>query len=174
MVARRVLIVLLAAVVPVLAACNDVEGNGVAGTSAAAAPLWDPCTQIPDGVLQQAGVDPSTKESGIAGVHQAGWEICTWKSPKFFLNVLSTGKSVQEIENKPGNIDFQDVTIAGRQGRQFRVEGASKDSTCDVLFPAAQGTIELTLVNNAALDNLEDPCRVVQQVGEPLVPVLPK
>ncbi|WP_025346614.1 DUF3558 domain-containing protein [Nocardia nova] len=171
MVARRVLIVLLAAVVPVLAACNDVEGNGVAGTSAAAAPLWDPCTQIPDDVLQQAGVDPATKESGIAGVHQSGWEICNWRGRTYHLNVLSTGRAPEEIENKDGNVDFRDVTIAGRQGRQFRT---GEDGTCDVVFPATQGSLQLTLVNFLSADNLEDPCQVLERVGAPVVPVLPK
>ncbi|PPJ39674.1 DUF3558 domain-containing protein [Nocardia nova] len=173
--ARRLAIVLLAAVVPVLVACNSGDdGTNGSATTTAAVKLWDPCTQIPDDVLRKTGVDPATKESGIAGVHQSGWEICSWKSPKYYLNVLSTGRSVQEFETKEGNVDFRDVTIAGRQGREFRVAGASKDTTCNVVFPAQQGAVQLKVMNNLVLDSPENPCNLLQDAGEFLVPVLPK
>ncbi|WP_227984954.1 DUF3558 domain-containing protein [Nocardia spumae] len=175
MVARRLAIVLLAAVVPVLAACNSGDGNSSAdpATSAATATLWDPCTQIPDDVLRRAGVDPSTKQSGIAGVHQSGWEICNWKGKQYTLAVLSGNHSVQEVTGKEGNVDVQGVTIAGRAGQQFRVDGATKDLTCDVVFPSGQGAIELTVIGSLALDNSGDPCHSLNSVGEQIVPVLP-
>lgn len=172
---RRLAVVLLVALAPGLGACNggDEGGSTGAATSSAEAKLWDPCTQIPDDALQRAGVDPATKESGIAGVHQSGWEICNWKGKQYTVGVFSGKRSVQEIEAKEGNTDFQDVVIAGRQGRQFRVEGASKDLTCDVVFPASQGVLELTVMSNPILDKPGDPCQFLRQAGEQLVPVLP-
>ncbi|WP_280273253.1 DUF3558 domain-containing protein [Nocardia wallacei] len=173
---RRLAVVLLATLVPVLAACDGGGGGGSTGseTTTAEVALWDPCTQVPDDVLQRAGVDPKTKESGIAGVHQSGWEICNWKGKQYTVGVFSGKRSVQEIESKEGNTDFRDVVLAGRQGRQFRVEGASKDLTCDVVFPAGQGVFELTVMSNPILDNPGDPCLFLRQAGEQLVPVLPK
>lgn len=172
--ACRLAIVLLAAVVPVLAACNGADDGGSGSTtSAAAVKLWDPCTQIPDDVLRKTGVDPATKESGIAGVHQSGWEICNWKGKQYTVNVLSGKRSVQEIENKDGNVDFRDVAFAGRQGRQFRVEGASKNDTCDVVFPAAQGVFQVMISNSAIVDNPGDPCVTLGKVSEQLVPLFP-
>ncbi|MGO4614799.1 DUF3558 domain-containing protein [Nocardia sp. 2YAB30] len=154
-------------------ACGDAtSGSPSVGTTAAKA-LFNPCTGIPDDVLRAAGVDPATEEAGIAGIHQSGWEICTWKSRRYHVTVFSTGHSVAEFENKPGNVDFRDVTISGRVGRQFRVEGASKDLDCDVVFPAAQGVLQLRILNNAALDDLENPCTILSRVGGSLVPVLP-
>ncbi|MGY4102464.1 DUF3558 domain-containing protein [Nocardia sp. R16R-3T] len=176
--AHRLKLMLLAtAVLPGLVACgNSKNGSPSASGETTAAPvtLFDPCTQIPDEVLNAAGVNPSTKESGVAGVHQSGWEICNWKGPKYSLGVFSSARTVREIEQKQGNVEFQGVTIAGRQGRQFRVEGASYDLMCDVVFAAYQGIIELTLINNPVLDHPAPPCGLLQQAGSAIVPSLPK
>ncbi|WP_280477703.1 DUF3558 domain-containing protein [Nocardia asiatica] len=156
--------------------CGDTTtGAPTRGSSTTAAPaLFNPCTGIPDEALRAAGVDPKTEESGIAGVHQSGWEICSWDGPKYFVTVFSTRRTVSEFERKPGNVDFEDVTVAGRQGRQFRVEGASKNLDCDVLFPAAQGVVQLRVLGRAGRDDLENPCTVLYRVGESIVPTLPR
>ncbi|WP_236565280.1 DUF3558 domain-containing protein [Nocardia sputi] len=156
--------------------CGDTtNGTPTTGSSTSATQaLFDPCTRIPDDALRAAGVDPKTEESGIAGVHQSGWEICTWDGPKYFITVFSTRRTVSEFERKPGNVDFQDVTVAGRQGRQFRVEGASKNLDCDVLFPVSQGVVQLRVQGRAGRDDLEDPCTVLYRAGESIVPALPR
>ncbi|MFI2478492.1 DUF3558 domain-containing protein [Nocardia xishanensis] len=168
--------VLAAAVVAVVAACGGTtEGSPSTSSSAAEAPLFNPCTGIPDDVLRSARVDPATEESGIAGVHQHGWEICSWDSKEFMLTVFSTRRTVEEFEKKPENIEFEDVTVAGRAGRQFKVEGTSKDLGCDVLFPVSpRGVVQLRILNRISRDNREDPCAVLYRVGESLVPVFPK
>ncbi|WP_280262333.1 DUF3558 domain-containing protein [Nocardia wallacei] len=159
-----------------MAACTDGGGNGPSGssTTTAEAKLWDPCTQIPDDALVRAGVDPKAKDMGIAGVHQSGWEICNWKGKRYTVVVFSGKQSLQEVERKPGNVDFQDVVIAGRPGRQYRVEGASKQDMCDVAFPAAQGVFEIKISNSAIIDDPGDPCVSLRTAGEQLVPLLPK
>ena len=174
---RLKLMLLAAAVLPGLVACgSSTSGSPSASseTSAAQVKLFDPCTQIPDDVLNAAGVKPSTKESGIAGVHQSGWEICAWDGSKYAVTVFSTGRTMAEFENKPGNVEFQDVTIAGRKGRQFRIEGGSYDLMCDVAFPAAQGAITINLSNHASLDHPDEPCGLLRRAAEPIMPVLPK
>ncbi|MEV0295400.1 DUF3558 domain-containing protein [Nocardia sp. NPDC050710] len=171
---RLKLMLVAAAIVPGLVACGgSTSGNPTASTSSAPVTLFDPCTGIPDDALIAAGIKPSTEESGIAGVHQSGWEICAWDGPKYGITVFSTGRTMSEFENKPGNVQFQDVTIASRKGRQFRIEGASHDLMCDVAFPAAQGAVTIKLSNHASLDNPEEPCGLLRRVGESIVPTLP-
>ncbi|WSG63281.1 DUF3558 domain-containing protein [Nocardia sp. NBC_01730] len=143
-------------------------------TTTTAKALFNPCTGISDDALRAAGVDPATEEAGIGGVHQSGWEICSWRGPKYFVTVFSTSRTVSEFERKPGNVEFEDVTVAGRQGRQFRVEGASKNLDCDVLFAASQGVVQLRVQNRAGQDNLENPCTVLYRVGDSIVPALPR
>lgn len=174
---RWKLMLLAAGVLPGLVACGgSTSGSPTASSATSAVPvkLFDPCTQIPDDAVVAAGLKPSTKESGIAGVHQSGWEICAWNGRTYSLTVYSTGRTVDEFEHKAGNVDFQDVVIAGRQGRQFRVEGASKDLGCDVVFPASQGVLQLGLLNYAGVGNLENPCTLLTRIGASIVPVLPK
>ncbi|MGW4330612.1 DUF3558 domain-containing protein [Nocardia sp. NPDC004573] len=157
------------------AACGDESGGAPATTTTQAAStatqLFDPCTGIPDTALTSAGLDPASKQVGVGGVKQPGWEICGWKGADFTLGVFSNGMSVAEFERKPGNVDFQDVTIGGRTGRQFRVDDAAKDQMCDALFPARQGLLQLTLVNKTTDQN---PCERLATVGEAIVPTLPR
>ncbi|MGK8524729.1 DUF3558 domain-containing protein [Nocardia asteroides] len=159
-------------------ACGEESGGSpatsttqAASAAGASTPLFDPCTGIPDAALTSAGLDPATEQVGVGGVKQPGWEICGWKGADFTLGVFSNSASVAEFERKPGNSDFQDVTIAGRPGRQFRVDGAGKDQMCNVLFPARQGLLQLTLVNKTADQN---PCDRLAAIGEAIVPALPK
>ncbi|WP_249644830.1 DUF3558 domain-containing protein [Nocardia sputi] len=149
------------------------NGAPTTGTSTTTQSLFNPCTGIPDDALRAAGVDPATEEKGVAGVDQSGWEICRWKGSRYSMTVFSTGRTIAEFEKKPGNVEFRDVTVAGREGRQFKVEGASKGLLCDVLFRAARGVVQLRVSNLAGLDNLEDPCVTLYRVGESVVPVLP-
>ncbi|MFC6011022.1 DUF3558 domain-containing protein [Nocardia lasii] len=173
---RRVLgsLVIGVVVAGVLVGCDGESGTPVA-TSSAPVALWDPCSQISDDALRVSGVDPATEESGIGGVHQSGWEMCTWKGDKYHLTVFSTGRTVAEFEQKPGYVDFRDVTFAGRTGRQYRVEGASMDLACDVVFSAQQGVVGIGILNSPVLEpeELDDPCSYMRQVGEVLVPMFP-
>lgn len=172
---RITLIPLTIALALGLAACGDDSGGSPAATTtqatSTATQLFDPCTGIPDAALTSAGLDPASKQVGVGGVKQPGWEICGWKGADFTLGVFSNGMSVAEFERKPGNVDFQDVTIAGRPGRQFRVDDAAKDQMCDVLFPARQGLLQLTLVTKTADAN---PCDRLATIGQAIVPALPK
>ncbi len=165
--------VAIGAVLAVMTAgCSSTtDGAATSTTSDAAAAVWDPCTQIPDSALTAAQVDPSTKDSGIAGVHQHGWEICGWKGSKYAITVYSTGKSASEVANKTGNTGQQSVTIAGRSGTEFR---QGSDTECDVVFGAQQGAVQLQVIGRLAEDHPIDPCQTVASVGESLVPVFPK
>lgn len=162
-----------AVLVAMTAGCSSTTGGtAITTTSDAAAALWDPCTQIPDSALTAAQVDPSTKESGIAGVHQHGWEMCGWKGTKYSITVYSTAKPPQEIANKSGNIGQQDATFVGRTGTEFRNSGW--DTQCNVVFSAKQGAVQLQLSGRLAEDHPEDPCVMLARVANAIVPVLPQ
>ncbi|WP_239003535.1 DUF3558 domain-containing protein [Nocardia panacis] len=174
---RRVALTLLAAVLPVLAACTAAaDGHPIAGSnsSPASVKLFDPCTAIPDEVLHAVSVDPATKESGIAGVHQSGWEVCNWNGKDYFITILSTGQSIPEVEKRRIYTDFRDVTIAGRGGKQFRVDDGVTDLACDIAFSVPSGVVMVDLRNRVLRENPTDPCMLVRRVSEFIVPVLPK
>lgn len=158
-----------------LAGCDSGETSSKGATTTSKPVLWNPCTEISDDALKAAGVDPASEEAGLAGVPQAGWEICGWMGPKYSLTVYTTDKTVAQFEQKPGNVNFADTSIAGRAGRQFKIEGDTRNMFCDVVFATDQGVVQLGVNNSAIADGpLEDPCTYLQRAGSVLVPTFPK
>ncbi|MFD8102592.1 DUF3558 domain-containing protein [Nocardia fluminea] len=158
-----------------LVGCDSGEPTSKGATTTAKPVLWNPCTEISDAALTEAGVDPATEEKGVAGVPQSGWEICGWGGPDYSITVYTTDKPVSYFEQKPGNVNFTDVTIADRQGSQFRVQGDARNLWCDVVFPSEQGVVQLAVGNSAIANGpLEDPCVYLQRAGAVLVPMFPK
>ena len=157
-----------------LAGCDAGESSSNGATTTAKPVLWNPCTEISDDALTAAGVDPASEEKGVAGVPQSGWEICGWMAPKFGLTVYTTDKTLAEFEAKPGNVGFTDVTVAGRPGRRFKVEGDRRNLICDVVFATRYGVVQLEVTNRASLDGLEDPCVYLNRAGDELVPTFPQ
>ncbi|MEV6323835.1 DUF3558 domain-containing protein [Nocardia sp. NPDC051787] len=147
--------------------------SAVTDTSAATAALWDPCTQVSNSALQQIGVRPETKRSGVAGVEEPGWKVCSWNNEDFSVGVFSTIKKVDDFEKKADNIDFKDVTIAGRQGVEHRVASDKVDEVCSLLFNARQGTLQILIRNQTSSSNSTAPCTRAEKVAEILVPVFP-
>ena len=143
---------------------------------AATALLWDPCKKIPDDMIASIGLDLSSKEHGIGGIDQSQWKICSWRRSdrQYSITVYTTIHTTDQFETKEGNVDFADVTIAGRHGRRYRVQGASKDFECDVVFPNRMGATLFEVGTSLALDNPPDPCQVLARDGETLVPTFPK
>jgi hypothetical protein len=174
---RITLVLLIGALAAGVVGCEDTTSDSptTGSSTTVAQTLFDPCTGIPEGALRAAGLDPATEEPGVAGVRQSGWEICGWDAPNYLVTVFSTGRPVSEFESKPGNVEFKNVVVAGRQGRQFKVDGATKDLGCDILFTASQGVIQLRILNKAAAlgNHADDSCTILYRVGESLVPTFP-
>ncbi|WP_225727861.1 MULTISPECIES: DUF3558 domain-containing protein [unclassified Nocardia] len=147
-------------------------------TSATAAALWDPCTQLSDQTLQSVGLVPATKRSGVAGVEEPGFKVCSWNNKAsswdFTVGVFSTVHSVDDYKKKPENVDFSNVTISGRDGFKYRTTTDKLKEDCDFVFPAAQGAIAITTIDSAASKNQTDPCGRATTVIEALVPLFPR
>ncbi|MFG3619057.1 DUF3558 domain-containing protein [Nocardia sp. NPDC047654] len=172
---RRIGLVIAALLIagPGLAGCTD-ETSGTPTTSTGPVVLWNPCSEIPDATVRTLELDPASKESGIGGVHQSGWEICAWKGTQYGLTVYSSAKGVDYFKSKPENVDFRPVTIAGRSGEQFRVNGTTKNLKCDLIIPASQGIFQIALLGWPGKDGPDDPCTALNQAAQVLVPVMPK
>ncbi len=160
----------IGAALAMTAGCSSTTEGSPTTPTDTAADLWDPCTQIPDSALTAAQVDPSTKKSGIAGVEQHGWKICAWKGRQYSISVYSAGKSASEIANKTGNTGQRNITMAGREGTEFRSGG---ETECDIVFGAKRGAVHLQVIGRLAEDNPIDPCPTLSTVGEAVVPSFP-
>ncbi len=170
------------AVVATVAGCSKSTSQTSAptttDTAAATAALWDPCSQIGDEVLQKLGVDPSTKEAGIGGGVQAppGWKGCTWHDTPnwgFSITVWSSNLTIQDVKKKPGNIDFTNVTVADRDGMQYRTASNTSQDSCHVNFPSTQGFFEISILNVDPQEQ-SSPCDHAISAANIIVPNLPK
>ncbi|MEU7765146.1 DUF3558 domain-containing protein [Nocardia sp. NPDC049190] len=147
-----------------------------ADISAPTAALWDPCTQVSDQQLQQIGVVSSTKKSGVAGVEEPGWKVCSWHDKPsqwdYSLGVWSTNHSADEIKNKPQNIDVIEINVSGRHGFRFRKSSDTDAEDCDLVFSAIQGALQVTVFN--ASPKSIPPCDRAMNAAEVLVSAFPR
>ncbi|MFE9324836.1 DUF3558 domain-containing protein [Nocardia sp. NPDC052278] len=168
----------------VVTGCGSTKGGtatpstGAAGTSAAAAALWDPCTQISDQVLQKIGLDPASKEKDVAGVPEPGFKVCGWHDPAmphvYNITVFSTLHTVEDFKRKSDNIEFTDVSIQGRGGLTYRSASYQKDEGCDLIFPATQGAIQVSAFNPGPEGRRTPPCDRAKAAADALVPLFPR
>ncbi|WP_169812962.1 DUF3558 domain-containing protein [Nocardia niwae] len=169
----------LAGVVLAASACES-GTNGTAtpsttiDTSAATAALWDPCTQVSNNTLRQIGVRPDTKRSGVAGVEEPGWKVCSWNNDDFNLGVSTTIYTVDDFKAKPDNVNFSNISIAGRDGVQHRRESDRFNELCDLVFPANIGSFGVTISNRASARSPAEPCSRARAAAEILVPTFPR
>lgn len=152
--------------------------TGAADTSAATAALWDPCTQVPEQLLQKLGMEPSSKKADVAGVPEPGWKVCGWHDPEYPFNydlgVWSTIHTVEDFKRKTSNVDFVDISIGGRNGFQFRDVAYERDEACDLIFPATQGAFQITTFNISSKSRQVPPCDRAKAAAEVLVPIFPR
>ncbi|WP_157107927.1 DUF3558 domain-containing protein [Nocardia amikacinitolerans] len=166
--------------------CDATNGGTATPSSttdkaAATAALWDPCTQISDDVLRKVGVDPSTRDTTISGVENVpGWKLCSWHDKpsrwSYDLGVWSTIYSIEDVKGDENNIEFTDVSIAGRSGVRFRKAHDTDGNVCYLAFPASTQTIEISVYKAFTTKtpaNDRDPCSIASTAAETIVPVLP-
>ncbi|MFC9894944.1 DUF3558 domain-containing protein [Nocardia sp. NPDC127579] len=173
----RVTVAVLGGAALVLSGCGEeTSGTPEPSTSGESAALWDPCTQISDTVLNQVGVDPSTKESGVAGVEEPGWKVCSWHDTKtqwnYSLGVWSTVSTVDDFKKKQDNTDFLELSVAGRNGFSFRRTTDSDSEDCYLVFSSDSGAIEVSIFNTLSGTSVA-PCDRARAAAEVLVPLFP-
>jgi hypothetical protein len=179
------IIVVFAVLALVTAGCAGSTGGApTTPSSAEAAAPWDPCTQIPDSLITNAGLDPTTKDPNAAGAQYEGWKTCSWKPlgytptgpDSYYVSILSTNtKSINDIRNSSEETQLTNVTIGNRTALQSRY-GHDNDSqyTCDLNFAtAAHGLVNLN-VGGSVLTRFSTPiCDIARQTAISLLPALP-
>ncbi|MGW0326992.1 DUF3558 domain-containing protein [Nocardia sp. NPDC003183] len=166
-----------------LAGCSSTESGNAqpsasADLSADTAALWDPCSQISDSTLAGLGLDVVSERSGILGAEEPGWKICLWDEaefpPNYGASVATTVHTLDEVRAKPNNIEFKDVTVAGRQGVQFRQSNYDADEECNFVFPTSSGSAQFGIINTTSKSKTVAPCDRIRPIAEAVVPNIPK
>jgi len=141
--------------------------------------LWDPCTQISDDVLQQVGVDPTTRNNKISGVEYVeGWKLCSWHDKAvrwdYRLGVWATTHTTEESKEDENNIGFTDISIADRTGVQFKRADDAHDEQCFLSFPSGNQSIEISIYKSVLTKDQRGPCEIATAAANTLVPIFPK
>ncbi|NLU84728.1 DUF3558 family protein, partial [Rhodococcus sp. HNM0569] len=134
------------------------------------------CT-ISDEALVQAGLDPATEGPGSLAGGQPGWKSCEWESDRIGVIVSSSATTGPDhFRNFPGNFDFQDVTVAGRQGFTYRQEQDTSGTFCWITIPFENGGVLDMQVDRSAFtkDYSMPMCDWALQVGNVLFAEAPR
>lgn len=138
-------------------------------------PLFNPC-DIPDDAIRAVGADPATKEADFFGVKIPGWEVCTWTADWYFLNVISTSHSINDVKANPRTSDIHSVQVPGREGAFTHQENVRPPGErCYATFATTAGeTIEVVASKKVGETAQEDACAVALRSAGLLNGVLPK
>lgn len=157
---------------------GNAQPSSTTDLSAATAALWDPCSQIPDSTLRSLDIDLASKRSGILGAEEPGWKICLWEEadfpPNYGISVATTIYTVDQVRAKPNNVDFKDITVAGRSGVQFRQSNYDVDEECNLVFPTASGSAQFGVINTTSKSKSMAPCDRIRKVAEAILQDIPK
>jgi hypothetical protein len=161
-------------VVLALAGCNKTQSGSQAAspTKLTKAQLWDPCT-LSDSALQATGVNPSSKDTNAFGGgadSMSEWKGCAWRSDSYFLNVLSTVHTMDDVRANTGLKNLHDVNVAGRQAVSY----TESDDTCGVDFPTSKGVVEFLARQVYGSPSAGDLCQIALNSANSLNSSVPK
>jgi hypothetical protein len=135
--------------------------------------LFNPCTDIPDSVIEEVGLDPATESVDVFGVEQPGWKICAWDGSWYGLSILSTRYTTDDIRKNPDYVEIVDIEIGGRAAIRYRKESDAVGEGCYVVFPADQGSVWIR-VQSTGLEPQDMPsCDMATGLADDLVSYLP-
>ncbi|MFE3446708.1 DUF3558 domain-containing protein [Nocardia sp. NPDC059180] len=154
-------------------------GSAAASTTAASegADLWDPCA-LPESAISGTGLDPASKESGIANVDftDAGWKTCDWRATAGWYNfgMYSGTPTLDDVRARPDSTSFQARTVGSHQAVQYRDTGATAHLTCAIAVEVSQGIVMFDVQARASVGAKEDPCAVLDRHVADLAEYLPE
>ena len=140
----------------------SVSGNADAEGTASGEPVFSPCDDIPDDVLQSVGVDPTTESRDIMGVEQPGWKICGWRAPDYSLMVFATTHDLDAVRSNDRNEDFLPIELDGRPAFSYREVADTNRESCDVAFASSGGAVLVSVGFHVLTPpiNASQPCEV--------------
>ncbi|VFB00990.1 Protein of uncharacterised function (DUF3558) [Nocardia cyriacigeorgica] len=162
------------------AASGETSGGGSAAASTSAkseeGALWDPCA-LPESAISGTGLEPASKESGIANVDftDADWKTCDWRATAGWYNfgMYSGTPTLDEVRARPDYTSFVPRSVGAREALQFRDTGATAHLTCAMAVAVPQGIVMFDVQARASVGVKDDPCVVLDRHVADLAEYLP-
>ncbi|WP_040780592.1 DUF3558 domain-containing protein [Nocardia pneumoniae] len=178
---RRTILAVGAALV--LAGCgssNTGDARPTAGASASPSIApdvpsgYDPCTDIPQSVLDSENLRSKDKEDSNAsgGVK---WRGCAWVQTDGYAPAITTTNLTIDMVRDKKFADAREYTIGGRRAISTRQVEEHPDAVCTINVEMKGGSLEIFLSNppsNRKTGHL-DTCALAKTLAEKVVPTLP-
>ncbi|WP_280489862.1 DUF3558 domain-containing protein [Nocardia farcinica] len=168
-------IVAAVGVVGVVGCGTTVDGAATTSTVSAPADVYDPCAQLSDSALREAGLDPASESVTTNADGPASWRICGWypADHRYKVDVLSTSHTIAETRaNEKLNI-LREVTVGGRRGLVTQDKSDRQGNSCYVALPAQQGMFEIAIGWESSAATKPDLCALAVEYAHKLEPHLP-
>ena len=156
----------------------DPVSSASATASAAATPTsntaWNPC-DISDADIASAGLNPSTKRVGSAGVKFPGWDICTWRSDSWYqMNILATDAHTYDevVHNTTLFHDPRPVTVGARPATALLHN--DDEHACTIAFDMPTGPVQFDLTPKLSSRQFGDACAEATRIAGVLDKNLPQ
>ncbi|OQS15119.1 hypothetical protein B0T36_10670 [Nocardia donostiensis] len=164
---------------------SQVSASGEASVGETSAPetssseeaLWDPCG-LPDSAVTATGLDPASKEPGIADVDwtDAGWKICDWDATAgwYSLTIMSGTPTLEEIESRDDFTEFVSKNVGSSRAVQYRMIGAAKDLRCSIAVELSQGVAIFAVTARPSKGVQGDLCALAEQHAGQISATMPR
>ncbi|MEV3963477.1 DUF3558 domain-containing protein [Nocardia sp. NPDC050193] len=174
----RLVVALMCGAVLALTGCeSSTEGAEVPATStvAAEAPTgFDPCTDIPENILDAEGLeDPMPDKSQASGMK---WSGCTYvQTDGYAASIRTTNITVDMVKDK-GFAGTTEFAIGARRAIISKQGESGADTTCNVNVEMVGGSLEFLLDNPPSRDKTGhlDTCELARTLAEKVTPSIPE
>ncbi|WP_174189075.1 DUF3558 domain-containing protein [Nocardia barduliensis] len=178
----RRLAVLAVGAALVLTGCDSSAGDAVPTGTASASPSiaadvptgYNPCTDIPQSVLESENLRHKTNEDHNAsgGIK---WRGCGWVQPDGYAPAITTTNITVDMVRDKNFADTREYTINGRRAISTRQVEEHPERVCTINVDIKGGSLEFFLSNpssNRKTGRL-DTCALAKTLAEKVVPTLP-
>lgn len=139
--------------------------------------VFNPCTELPDQVLTEVGLDPSTKTVTTDPPDgPSSWRVCGWMTPdqSILVDVFSTSHTLDEARANEDMVQKVETTVGSRPAIRAYDRAESDGRSCYISMQAEQGMFEIKAGWLAADGWTRDICEVSTEYANALDPHLPR
>jgi len=176
-------IVLAALAICAFAGCSPNEDghkdNGgslssvVPPTGLVAQHAFDPCTDIHDGLISAAGLDPSSRKPSVVA-QTFKYEGCSYESRDKIVAIIISADTTFQKQSERFRATGQFISVNGRPTIIGQNEISHNDG-CDIVFQLNSGVmfIDQTIKSDAMFAGMQG-CDGADQIANAIEPSLPK
>lgn len=161
--------------------CTSSTGGSATGTAAPTSTgpiaVFNPCTELPDRVLSEIGLDPATETVVTdAPEGESSWRVCGWRTPDNLIrvDVLSTSHSLDEARHNENLVQKVETTVGSRPAVRSYDKSETDGRSCYISMGAEQGMFEISAAWFEEDGWTRDICEVSSEFAAALDPHLPK